>query len=223
MIYQRFSARIEDGPGGASTPLVPGLTTKKEDRWLMTDSRPQRIQRRRTPGWRMPADAVYVGRPTKWGNPWTVAEWRELMARLHHSFTDAVLTRTELDREARDVATTCFYSAMVDRLDDPDYLDHEHPGWYPPLEQVREELAGKDLACWCQPAAQHPRSREQTMTACRLFPPEYDTSRHCGEHGGIAWLHGPNSNLCDRAPHPCSDPQCPDWQSGLTTMTDRNG
>ena len=30
---------------------------------------PKRIQRKRTKGWRMPAGAVYVGRPTKWGNP----------------------------------------------------------------------------------------------------------------------------------------------------------
>lgn len=31
-----------------------------------------RIQRRRTPGWRMPAGAIYVGRPSRWGNPWPV-------------------------------------------------------------------------------------------------------------------------------------------------------
>lgn len=30
---------------------------------------PKRIQRQRTKGWRMPAGCVYVGRPTKWGNP----------------------------------------------------------------------------------------------------------------------------------------------------------
>lgn len=30
----------------------------------------KRIQRRRTKGWRMPEGAVYVGRPTKWGNPY---------------------------------------------------------------------------------------------------------------------------------------------------------
>lgn len=35
---------------------------------------PKRIQRKRTKGWRMPEGAVYVGRPTKWGNPFTVAE-----------------------------------------------------------------------------------------------------------------------------------------------------
>lgn len=32
---------------------------------------PERIQRRRTKGWRMPPGAVYVGRPTKWGNPYS--------------------------------------------------------------------------------------------------------------------------------------------------------
>lgn len=29
----------------------------------------KRIQRRRKKGWQMPKGAVYVGRPTKWGNP----------------------------------------------------------------------------------------------------------------------------------------------------------
>jgi hypothetical protein len=30
---------------------------------------PKRIQRKRTKGWRMPANTIYVGRPTQWGNP----------------------------------------------------------------------------------------------------------------------------------------------------------
>lgn len=30
---------------------------------------PVRVQRRRTRGWRAPAGAVYVGRPTRWQNP----------------------------------------------------------------------------------------------------------------------------------------------------------
>jgi len=29
----------------------------------------KRIQRKRSKGWKMPSNAVYVGRPTKWGNP----------------------------------------------------------------------------------------------------------------------------------------------------------
>jgi len=32
----------------------------------------KRIQRKRIKGWKMPKNAVYVGRPTKWGNPFTV-------------------------------------------------------------------------------------------------------------------------------------------------------
>jgi hypothetical protein len=35
-------------------------------------SAPKRIQRRRTKGWKMPLGVVYVGRPTKWGNPFRV-------------------------------------------------------------------------------------------------------------------------------------------------------
>ena len=33
---------------------------------------PQRIQRKRTKGWRTPPNTVYVGRPSKWGNPFTI-------------------------------------------------------------------------------------------------------------------------------------------------------
>jgi hypothetical protein len=34
---------------------------------------PERIQRKRTRGWRLPPGAVCVDRTTRWGNPWTVA------------------------------------------------------------------------------------------------------------------------------------------------------
>lgn len=35
---------------------------------------PQRIQRKRTKGWRMPEGAIYVGRPTVYGNPFEVIQ-----------------------------------------------------------------------------------------------------------------------------------------------------
>lgn len=35
---------------------------------------PQRIQMKRTKGWRKPPGAVYVGRPTKWGNPHKIGD-----------------------------------------------------------------------------------------------------------------------------------------------------
>ena len=37
---------------------------------------PTRIQRQRTKGWRMPEGAVYVGRPTIFGNPWSLEDAR---------------------------------------------------------------------------------------------------------------------------------------------------
>lgn len=39
---------------------------------------PIRIQRKRTKGWRMPPNTIYVGRPTKWGNPYKYIEPRSL-------------------------------------------------------------------------------------------------------------------------------------------------
>ena len=33
-------------------------------------SKVKRMQRKRTKGWRMPPNTVYVGRPSKWGNPY---------------------------------------------------------------------------------------------------------------------------------------------------------
>lgn len=38
-------------------------------------SKPKRIQRKRTKGWRMPEGAIYVGRPSKWGNPVAEGDW----------------------------------------------------------------------------------------------------------------------------------------------------
>jgi len=41
---------------------------------------PNRIQRKRTKGWKMPDGAVYVGRPTRFGNNFTVAEYGRSLA-----------------------------------------------------------------------------------------------------------------------------------------------
>lgn len=37
----------------------------------------ERIQRKRAKGWKMPPNTVYVGRPTKWGNPYRSADGTE--------------------------------------------------------------------------------------------------------------------------------------------------
>jgi hypothetical protein len=52
---------------------------------------PARIQMRRTKGWRKPENVIYVGRPTRWGNPYRVEELgrSEAMRRFRKLFSDA--------------------------------------------------------------------------------------------------------------------------------------
>lgn len=59
---------------------------------------PRRIQRKRTKGWRAPQGAVYVGRPTAWGNQYdidkygregAVQQFQDFMQR-HPAFVESV-------------------------------------------------------------------------------------------------------------------------------------
>ncbi len=83
----------------------------------------QRIQFRRTKGWRKPEGAIVVARPSKWGNPFKVAgpDPRQ------HS---RLLTRADAVELFRQFA-----------------VGHRYPFG---LETIRAELAGHDLACWCR-------------------------------------------------------------------------
>jgi hypothetical protein len=85
---------------------------------------PKRIQRKRTRGWRMPPGAVYVGRPTKWGNPYPVG----------------VVPATVNGESARVLVTA---SMAVDRY--RDWLVGEILAGRLDLDELR----GRDLACWC--------------------------------------------------------------------------
>src|SRR5437762_5190223 len=52
-------------------------TEKRRENLRSRMSKPKRIQRSRAKDWKMPANAIYVGRPTVWGNPYVVGS--ELM------------------------------------------------------------------------------------------------------------------------------------------------
>ena len=94
---------------------------------------PKRIQRRRERGWRMPEGAVYVGRPSKWGNPYRWTEYARIPLD-----DDRVIP----DARRRSWAVNDFRAAM----------DPEHGfqvGQYPDRATIRRELAGRDLCCWC--------------------------------------------------------------------------
>lgn len=64
---------------------------------------PKRIQRKRTKGWRMPEDAVYVGRPTKWGNPFRLGTYNSLgeIVRQYREWLDVSLPGQEIKEAAK--------------------------------------------------------------------------------------------------------------------------
>ena len=93
---------------------------------------PERIQLRRTKGWRKPEGAVVVARPTRWGNPYTL-DLYEI------DYPDADVT------ENRRMAVSDFRGMVESKWDAPS----EHRGDYPDRATIRAELRGKDLACWC--------------------------------------------------------------------------
>lgn len=85
-----------------------------------------RIQRSRAAGWRMPRGAVYVGRPSRWGNPY----------RVEPAINAGGVRIPEVT--AAD-ATRLYQEVMEARI-------AAHPSV---LEEIRRALAGRDLACWC--------------------------------------------------------------------------
>jgi hypothetical protein len=77
---------------------------------------PVRIQRQRTKGWRMPANTVYVGRPTKWGNPYRVELFggdRAMVVELFRKFAafnndgGATLRKNALELRGKHLACWC--------------------------------------------------------------------------------------------------------------------
>jgi hypothetical protein len=96
-------------------------------------SAPKRIQRRRSKGWQMPEGAVYVGRPSKWGNPWRIGQRDAVFmngAGVPERFTGLRLSPTQ----AVDLYRRAAGEGVL--------------RWQP---SELAELAGRDLACWCPP------------------------------------------------------------------------
>ena len=101
---------------------------------------PARIQRKRTRGWTAPLDTqgrkpLYVGRGTRWGNP----------ARVVHR-KDTGGWHVEYDNGG---GVGVFPTAAEARMFAVVVYEH-HLAAHPYLAAaVREELAARDLMCWC--------------------------------------------------------------------------
>lgn len=106
---------------------------------------PERIQRRRTKGWRLPPNTVYVGRPTKWGNPIRITVERTQRGgrvyRVHGSPTDVNGGPCYVFAETAHNFAVRFFRW--------DMANHRFGTAYPSVNEIRRELAGRDLACWC--------------------------------------------------------------------------
>lgn len=88
---------------------------------------PERIQRKRSKGWRMPANTASVCRPGPFGNMFIVSPTRKPGAR---SGGEYICVPTAWD------AVECYREFLKER---PDMV-----------EKVKVELRGKNLACFCR-------------------------------------------------------------------------
>lgn len=101
--------------------------------------KPQRVQRKRTRGWRKPPNTVCVSRPSRWGNPWSIK--------------DALESGLFKADDCAAVVVNEFKEWLTGSNASP---DGEYLGAWTELRDRRqwildhlEDLRGKNLACWC--------------------------------------------------------------------------
>lgn len=121
--------------------------------------KPARIQRKRTAGWQMPENAVYVGRPTRWGNPFNFRSSEYCWAALSFGCRGDRLGRQEASvRAFRDWIDPGHGRRTMKMEEQPKMMagDKEcalgpliSAGEAPSMDDIRSVLRGKDLACWC--------------------------------------------------------------------------
>lgn len=94
---------------------------------------PKRIQRKRTAGWKAPEGAKYVGRGSRFGNPFVVGQ--DAHDRAHAT----ALYREWLENNSYDVHPPEISPEQRQAMDDRrDWILTHAP-----------ELAGRNLMCWC--------------------------------------------------------------------------
>lgn len=136
---------------------------------------PQRIQRRRAKGWKAPEGAVYVGRPTIWGNPFGYRdrigglvrfqpdtpqefefEGRISADGIRHDFydPDGTITETYVRWATREEIVELYRRTLFEPDRGMLFASPTRKGRFADVtvEDIRRDLAGKDLMCWCKPS-----------------------------------------------------------------------
>ena len=122
-------------------------------------SGPQRIQMRRTKGWRKPEGAVYVGRPSRWGNPFHIVDGMgDCLFEIGREGPCPSLSQEERDRMVRAEAVR-WYRHWLDGISmhQTEFSRWRSTNPTKPVTQrapytaddIRRELRGRDLVCWC--------------------------------------------------------------------------
>lgn len=94
----------------------------------------ERVQQRRTRGWKKPVDAISCARGTKWGNPWQVVAAGHGEVEVIHRITgDRLVGALSPNRGA--------YWAVQGYK--------RHLAEHPELLAALPELRGHPLMCWC--------------------------------------------------------------------------
>ena len=110
------------------------LKAKIDERIKDCQEEPHRVQRKRTKGWKMPENTIYVGRPSDWGNPFKVE--RRVDGKWVVRYGGQTLMRPEYDDKR---------SAVKDALK----AFRHHIQIIPSFYENLYILKGKNLACWC--------------------------------------------------------------------------
>lgn len=101
---------------------------------------PQRIQRKRTKGWTASPGAVYVGRGSKWGNPYVVGEPIVISRVKDLGGRERVQRIESLDPHEAVALYRLFWLTNWNVAD----LDEPRPE-----PMAWQALRGRDLMCWC--------------------------------------------------------------------------
>lgn len=132
---------------------------------------PQRHQRQRKAGWTTPVDAEgrpakYVGRGTKYGNPWRVirdgAAWTVVWTG-HHLLPDEYA-----HPHNGAYRVTCAYQQTAHTESVRFYRDWLQQARPDLVGAARSELAGRDLMCWC--ATDLPCHADALIELCEKEP-----------------------------------------------------
>lgn len=108
----------------------------------------KRIQLKRTNGWKMPPNTVKVDRTTKWGNPFVIVRRRSGPTFRVSDRRGVVYFDFPTLVQAQALAVR-LYLAYMNNVGRHGAIRDDGGAFLKIL--AKEELRGKDLACWCKP------------------------------------------------------------------------